>query len=793
MKVLTRSLGVPLVVSAVLGLGNVAVLALGTSPAGAGTAPFVTTITDEGESQYAVPLGTTSLTVTVVGAQGQNGWYAGTPGSGAEVQATIPVPATSTLYVEVGGTDGYSGGGGLAGSSDATNGGGASDIQTCSIFVEGCTYTADPSSDPRLVVAGGGGGGGANDWTNEPTGGAGGSAGTSSTAAVSGNGGAGVDSGYADPGGDAGRTSLAGSSGTGGAASALCAGEPYFGDGSIGLAGTGGAGGSNQFNPSDVAGGGGGGGGWVGGAGGGAGGSDAYGECYYDNGAGGGGGAGLSFVRSGASDVSVGAATGDPEVIIQANGPWSAPTVTSSPSSQTVLAGGTATFTAAASGNPTPTVQWQESTNAGSDWADVPGATSDTLSFTTNSDEDGYLYHAVFTNVIGSATSDPATLTVQYAPTVTTQPTSQTVTTGGTATFTAAASGNPTPTVQWQDSTDGGSTWSNIVDATSDTLSFAVDFSQNDYQYHAVYTNSVDSATTDSAVLTVGVAPAVTTDPTDLTVVAGDTATFTAAASGNPTPTVQWQYSTDGTNWNSMNSTSATLSFTASEGDNGKSYEAVFTNDTGTVTTAAAMLTVQWAPAMQTQPENKTVNDGQSVTFYAYAGGNPDPSAQWQDSTDGGTNWNDVAGATSAMLTFTAGSSENGYEYRAVFTNSVGAVTSDPATLTVVSVANVPDAPGTPAASSAIAKGKMTVTLTWTDNGDGGSAITDHEVNVFTYKAATKKGAATYTFLKTIDTGLTTSGATISGLKPGSYAFSVAAVNSVGASDFSGYSSVVGR
>ena len=48
------------------------------------------------------------------------------------------------------------------------------------------------------------------------------------------------------------------------------------------------------------------------------------------------------------------------------------------------------------------------------------------------------------------------------APVVTTQPASQPVTAGQTATFTAAASGNPTPTVQWQVSTDSGSTFSDI-------------------------------------------------------------------------------------------------------------------------------------------------------------------------------------------------------------------------------------------------------------------------------------------------------------------------------------------
>ena len=42
-----------------------------------------------------------------------------------------------------------------------------------------------------------------------------------------------------------------------------------------------------------------------------------------------------------------------------------APKLTSSPASKTVTAGESATFTAAASGVPAPTVQWQVSTNAG--------------------------------------------------------------------------------------------------------------------------------------------------------------------------------------------------------------------------------------------------------------------------------------------------------------------------------------------------------------------------------------------------------------------------------------------
>ena len=72
-------------------------------------------------------------------------------------------------------------------------------------------------------------------------------------------------------------------------------------------------------------------------------------------------------------------------------------------------------FDAAASGFPAPTVQWQLSTDGGTTFSPVPGATSTTLTLTTTTlGENGYEYEAVFTNGAGpAATSDPAVLTVR--------------------------------------------------------------------------------------------------------------------------------------------------------------------------------------------------------------------------------------------------------------------------------------------------------------------------------------------------------------------------------------------
>ncbi len=91
-----------------------------------------------------------------------------------------------------------------------------------------------------------------------------------------------------------------------------------------------------------------------------------------------------------------------------------APAVTTQPVAVGVLAPDTATFAVAATGTPTPTVQWQRSDNGGVRWTDIPGATS--LSYTTSATsvaaDNASQYRAVLTNSQGVATSQAATLTV---------------------------------------------------------------------------------------------------------------------------------------------------------------------------------------------------------------------------------------------------------------------------------------------------------------------------------------------------------------------------------------------
>jgi alpha-tubulin suppressor-like RCC1 family protein len=364
------------------------------------------------------------------------------------------------------------------------------------------------------------------------------------------------------------------------------------------------------------------------------------------------------------------------------------PKVTKQPLSQTVEEGQSVSFTSTASGVPAPTVQWERSTNAGVSWSPIEGATSETFTIASAStSESANQFRATFKNVVGEATSKAATLTVRKAPAITQQPVSTTVEEGQNAVFEATASGFPAPTVQWQTSANGV-TWTNVAGATSNQLTIAnAKTSSSGHQYRAVFKNVAGTTTSESATLTVQKLPAVTKQPTSITVNEGQNATFEATASGFPAPAVQWEISTDGGGtWNPVEgatSNQLTVPNTTTSED-GHQYRAVFTNTAGTATSQTATLTVHAPPVITQQPASAILMVGENVTFQATASGFPAPTEQWELSVNGGSTWTKVEGATSTQLTVeNAQASESGHKYRAVFTNTAATATSEAATLTV--------------------------------------------------------------------------------------------------------------
>jgi sugar lactone lactonase YvrE len=189
--------------------------------------------------------------------------------------------------------------------------------------------------------------------------------------------------------------------------------------------------------------------------------------------------------------------------------PPSQPSFTTHPAAVTVVAGQPGVFTVVAIGSPAPAIQWQSSLD-GTSWSDIPAAQSASYSTgPTSVAQSGTRYRAVASNDVGLTNSAAATLTVDPLPSLpgfTQQPQSFSTAAGIAANFSASVSGTPTPTPQWQISTDGV-VWANITGATAFSYTVqAVSAADNNKLYRLIATNTAGSATSDAAALLVSAA-----------------------------------------------------------------------------------------------------------------------------------------------------------------------------------------------------------------------------------------------------------------------------------------------
>ena len=245
-------------------------------------------------------------------------------------------------------------------------------------------------------------------------------------------------------------------------------------------------------------------------------------------------------------------------------------------------------------------------------------------------------YSVVVSNLAGSATSSNATLTVTIPPTppsITGQPQNQTVSQGGSATFTVAANGTPPLYYQW--SLYG----TNLPNGTSSSYTCANAQPTNAGPYSVVVSNTLSTATSSNALLTVIVPPTITTQPLSQTATQGTSVTFTVAASGGTPFSYQWQF-------NSSNISSATASsYTLANVQltNAGSYSVVVSNLAGAATSSNATLTVTiptTPPSIAAQPASQSVAVGSTATFSLTAAGTPPLAYQWSVGS------NRISGAT---------------------------------------------------------------------------------------------------------------------------------------------------
>ncbi len=386
--------------------------------------------------------------------------------------------------------------------------------------------------------------------------------------------------------------------------------------------------------------------------------------------------------------------TGDARAVTSSNATLTvvavpqAPVVTVQPVAISLAAGQAGSMSVTASGT-TLSYQWQRSAD-GATFADVDGATAATLALgPVSTADDGAIFRVVVSNSIGRVDSATARLMVTpapVAPTFSASPANVSAVAGQSASFDVVVSGTPVPTLAWQSSSDGD-TWTPLAGQTNASLVLpAVAVGDDGKRFRAVATNA--SGTVESAAATLRVAPApvapvIAAQPADDSVGIGGTPAFHVAATGTPTPTYQWQLSTDGgaAFVNINGATSADLSLAAAAlVDDGKKLRVVVQNISGTVTSRVATLTVRPAPHIALQPQPQAWHAGLVPPQFEVGAAGAGLSYRWQMSTNGGA-WTDIAGATSASVAISPPPVDAAV--RAVVTDATGdTATSDAAALT---------------------------------------------------------------------------------------------------------------
>src|SRR5438477_782438 len=253
-------------------------------------------------------------------------------------------------------------------------------------------------------------------------------------------------------------------------------------------------------------------------------------------------------------------------------------------------------------------------------------------------------------------------------PSITVQPTNQTVQLNGTVTFSVTVNSQTIATYQWYQN------GSPILAAISSSHTISNAQTSDQAAYSVKISNLGGSVTSSNATLTVLVPVAITTQPQSQAVIAGQSPTFTVAASGTAPLSYRWFF-------NGMlltGSTNATLTLPNVQPNKAGNYTVVVANAANSVTSAVATLTVYVPATITTQPLSQTVTQGVNATFTVGASGTAPLAYQWS------LNGTALTDATNSALVLNNVQTTDAGNYTVMVTNAWGSATSAVVALTVL-------------------------------------------------------------------------------------------------------------
>ena len=394
-----------------------------------------------------------------------------------------------------------------------------------------------------------------------------------------------------------------------------------------------------------------------------------------------------------------------------------------------LLAGTSKVLSVVATGTPAPTYQWRKNGSP------VAGAIGPSYVALAGTIEGASTYDVVITNSAGTLTSAATTITTCLPAAVAAAPVARNVVAGQPTSFTVTAGGTGPFTYQWM--RNGVA----IAGATSATYDIATVTAAQAGLYSVKVAGPASSATSVGATLSVlGFITDLPTAPVGL--LGGASKVLSVVATGTPAPTYQWLKN------GSPIAGAIGPSYVALAGtvEGTSTYDVVITNTAGTATSAAATIATCLPAAVTTSPVARNVVAGQPTSFSVSVSGTGPFTYQWM------LNGVAIAGATSATYDLAAASAAQAGLYSVKVTGPANTVTSAGAALSVLSpfvfttqplgaLTTTSIATGLPKVLSVAVSGTGPFTYQWRKDG---VAIAGATLATYSIPAQSSEGSAVY-------------------------------------------------
>ncbi|XP_066015791.1 hemicentin-1-like isoform X2 [Pocillopora verrucosa] len=342
-----------------------------------------------------------------------------------------------------------------------------------------------------------------------------------------------------------------------------------------------------------------------------------------------------------------------------------------------------------ATGNPAPIISWTKDGSPTKNNSRIRFSKHNRLLTISNVNRtDSGHYRCVAKNSLGNNTSNVSAINIQYKPEITSHPKSVDIQEGGNVTFSCNYTANPSPTTSWTKDESPITNDSRISYSVVNKVLTITNVNRKDSgEYRCEASNKLGNDTSEAAELNVKYRPEITKHPQNVTVAERNNVTLTCNATGNPEPQFSWfkvENTVKSNNRINMSAKTSHLTITDVNRHDSGGYLCVAHNEVGNDTSIIVILDVQYKPEIATHPHNIRTREGQNVTIYCNATGNPVPTISWYKNEYPISNgFRIILSPGYEQLTIRNVNRIDSGNYTCRGNNSVGADTSDASTINV--------------------------------------------------------------------------------------------------------------